>query len=741
MTIDLSKSKMKTDPFYRVQRHFMRLMNPETLGYYAKVWMWVGLLFLADQAIRTSRSIEVRAVSPLIIFSGLFVLLEVGLRVAPEAHARFTRFATPGNTWLQTWVPLAFFANVVPMPNVIKDIEPMPLLGWLASIVLGAGSQVVLAAFLTKALVSVCCAHTDETVGGPRPAPELKLKSESTTIGDPEGSVRSTSTFFKSSELKVGMQQIGMQRARELRHDGYNPDTDTTTNMRTISTAFLGSLAANKSPFDESIANAETDALYDGSAFIADTRNCEGRCGRVAEILNLIESELANGYFNVAEALFDVLERDFRANPDVVALLDRERAAFEAAAARAAGTGPGFALISEGLELTDGSESPMTEELEVDLGDVYAAGQNTTRTASIGVPGRSASRTKSAFFQSEAGLQGTLAVDRPAVGGGAVMAAVGVGADARPLQLVSWFDVLRFHTNICLLSAVFSIFDEEREKVYVYLFQFSSAIVIYVACTTPAYRARLFGWMPPAAVMWLCQPAVLVSAGMILVTGFIGPWTFGCSTKKFIFRVASVRNGSIFNSDYFRALGPGGVLSLYLNGGFGSLAFPSSSAMRNIKISSLGVMIIGCAVSAICSFVLMIILSRFFVANESPVLALSMLTHTISIPVAVGAAPLICKGSVCASPAVAATTNILTGIFGLVVAPHMLTAFGIKDPVSRGIGIGTGGTAIGAIGLRNAGEITAAGIASLCVVMFTIFNFIMLLTPGFVELIGDLAIP
>jgi putative effector of murein hydrolase len=45
--------------------------------------------------------------------------------------------------------------------------------------------------------------------------------------------------------------------------------------------------------------------------------------------------------------------------------------------------------------------------------------------------------------------------------------------------------------------------------------------------------------------------------------------------------------------------------------------------------------------------------------------------------------------------AIAASVVVLTGIFGATVGRSMLDAFGVEDPVSRGLGMGAAGQGLG----------------------------------------------
>ena len=67
-------------------------------------------------------------------------------------------------------------------------------------------------------------------------------------------------------------------------------------------------------------------------------------------------------------------------------------------------------------------------------------------------------------------------------------------------------------------------------------------------------------------------------------------------------------------------------------------------------------------------------------------------------------------------PAITMATIMLTGLFGAVAAPSLLKLFGIKDPVSQGLAIGTASHAAGTSRAVEIGEIQGAA-SSLAIVV------------------------
>jgi hypothetical protein len=100
------------DETYRKHNHVLRLFNPLTAAYYLKLWIWVWILIFADQAVKAIDEPTVQAMSSLVLLVVIFVFLEIGKKWFPVACRRFVNFATPGNTFLGTWIALMFFVSV-----------------------------------------------------------------------------------------------------------------------------------------------------------------------------------------------------------------------------------------------------------------------------------------------------------------------------------------------------------------------------------------------------------------------------------------------------------------------------------------------------------------------------------------------------------------------------------------------------------------------------------------------------
>ena len=87
--------------------------------------------------------------------------------------------------------------------------------------------------------------------------------------------------------------------------------------------------------------------------------------------------------------------------------------------------------------------------------------------------------------------------------------------------------------------------------------------------------------------------------------------------------------------------------------------------------------------------------------------------------------------------AIAATMIILTGIFGGMVGVKTLNAWGVKDSVSRGLGIGSAGLSLGVVSIK--GEQEAFAFAGLCLVLTAVAATCLASVPAVADLLIKIA--
>jgi len=87
--------------------------------------------------------------------------------------------------------------------------------------------------------------------------------------------------------------------------------------------------------------------------------------------------------------------------------------------------------------------------------------------------------------------------------------------------------------------------------------------------------------------------------------------------------------------------------------------------------------------------------------------------------------------------AIAATLIILTGIFGGMVGVKTLNAWGVKDPVSRGLGIGSAGLSLGVVSIKQEPE--AFAFAGVCLVLTAVAATCLASIPAVADLLKAIA--
>jgi putative effector of murein hydrolase len=87
--------------------------------------------------------------------------------------------------------------------------------------------------------------------------------------------------------------------------------------------------------------------------------------------------------------------------------------------------------------------------------------------------------------------------------------------------------------------------------------------------------------------------------------------------------------------------------------------------------------------------------------------------------------------------AIAATIIILTGIFGGMIGVKVLDAWGVKDSVSRGLGIGSAGLSLGVVSIK--GEQEAFAFAGLCLVLTAVSATCLASIPAVADLVIKIA--
>ena len=163
-------------------------------------------------------------------------------------------------------------------------------------------------------------------------------------------------------------------------------------------------------------------------------------------------------------------------------------------------------------------------------------------------------------------------------------------------------------------------------------------------------------------------------------------------------KVDSILTGSSFESVLrtykagslaFGEAGAGDLLLFLLGPAVGCLSVPMFSR-KKIMADNLLVVISAMICSSVGSIFATAYFVRLFSIGSSSMVRLSLLSRNVTTALAIVITQIL-EGNM----AIAASVVVLTGIFGATVGRGMLDKFGIRDPVSRGLGMGAAGQGLG----------------------------------------------
>lgn len=165
---------------------------------------------------------------------------------------------------------------------------------------------------------------------------------------------------------------------------------------------------------------------------------------------------------------------------------------------------------------------------------------------------------------------------------------------------------------------------------------------------------------------------------------------------------------SIFRIDYETYEKGAGTLTYFLTPATVCLALP---LYRQIKILKQHTSAIVVSISCGCASHLLIlfILSRLFHLEED--LALSLLSKSVTTPIAIGI-----TGEIGGIQAVTVAAVCLAGILGAAAGPALFKLLHITEPIAQGLGLGAASHAVGTSRAMELGEIQGA-MSSLAIVV------------------------
>lgn len=163
----------------------------------------------------------------------------------------------------------------------------------------------------------------------------------------------------------------------------------------------------------------------------------------------------------------------------------------------------------------------------------------------------------------------------------------------------------------------------------------------------------------------------------------------------------------------------GDVIAIFLAPATAVLAISIYGQLERLKRHCLPILV-GCTVGSCASIFSVIVLCRLFGLDET--LTASLIPKSVTTPIAIGIAAE--SGGI---PAVTVAAVIFTGILGAILSPLLCRVFRVKDPMARGLAIGTSSHAIGTSKALEMGEIEGAmsglaiGIAGIATVILCLF--------------------
>ncbi|MBD5162844.1 MAG: LrgB family protein [Oscillibacter sp.] len=199
----------------------------------------------------------------------------------------------------------------------------------------------------------------------------------------------------------------------------------------------------------------------------------------------------------------------------------------------------------------------------------------------------------------------------------------------------------------------------------------------------------------------LCNP-------LLFATLFCGAVLLGTGTEYEVF----YQNG-------------GQVLEFFLTPATICLAIPLYRQFALLKKNA-GAVLAGCAAGVLAHMagcVLMLVLFKMEAAEY-----ISLLPKSITTAIGKGLSE-----ELGGYPAITMAIIMLTGLFGAVAAPPLLKLFGVRDPVSQGLAIGTSSHAAGTSRAVQLGEIQGAA-SSLAIVVTGLLTVVT--APLFAQIAG-----
>jgi len=240
-----------------------------------------------------------------------------------------------------------------------------------------------------------------------------------------------------------------------------------------------------------------------------------------------------------------------------------------------------------------------------------------------------------------------------------------------------------------------------------------SLFMIFTTLTTFVYGARL-----PKNITKIIHPLVTCTTftwiGAKIMSVLLS--VFG-NTSTFTSMLQSYKIGSLAP---FHATGAGDILLFMLGPAVVALAcqmYDRKTLMKQ-NIGEVGAAVVGSSVGGLFGTALLVRVIK--IAN--PILRLSTLSRNITSPLAMAIASM-----VQADVSLAVVMVVISGLIGANFGAMSLDAFGIKDPVARGLGVGAAAHGLGTAAFAN--EKDAFPFAAIAMALTASFSTILISVP------------
>lgn len=154
-------------------------------------------------------------------------------------------------------------------------------------------------------------------------------------------------------------------------------------------------------------------------------------------------------------------------------------------------------------------------------------------------------------------------------------------------------------------------------------------------------------------------------------------------------------------------------ISYFLGPATIALAIPMARLYHIFK-KNIGVILIGSIIGSVSSFAGNFLIPYW--AGLPKELVYSMAPKSVTTPIAIQIAL-----SIEGNPSLSTGLVICTGIFGMIISHRLLNLYGVKDPISRGLAMGTAFHAIGIVRAREESDLAGA-IGSIAIVLAGVFT-------------------